>query len=270
MPSPLLLLVLVLAQSPAPPGAAETPGIEDNSFLVEEAYNQERGVVQHISTFAREKGGDWLYTFTQEWPVNPAPRHQLSYTVALLSAGGQAGFGDAWINWRYQALNSPRLAFSPRVSVSLPSGDATEFRGAGGAGLQVDLPISVRAHDGEWEFHSNAGATFYPKASDPERHHARSTGVTLAQSAVWRMRPVFNALCEVVFNRQEDVVAEDTTAWGTSLIINPGIRWAHNLANGTQVVPGVSVPVDTKRPAGEKWSVFAYLSIEHPFGKNHE
>jgi hypothetical protein len=92
----------------------------------------------------------------------------------------------------------------------------------------------------------------------------------LAQSAVWRMRPVFNALCEVVFSRQQDVVGADTTVWGTSLVINPGVRWAHNLANGTQIVPGFSIPVDTKRPAGERWSVFAYLSIEHPFGATHE
>ena len=41
----------------------ETPPIQDNSFLVEEAYNQERGVVQHISTFSRMwNSKDWSYT----------------------------------------------------------------------------------------------------------------------------------------------------------------------------------------------------------------
>jgi hypothetical protein len=30
------------------------PRIEDNSFLIEEAYNQEYGVVQEISTFQRQ------------------------------------------------------------------------------------------------------------------------------------------------------------------------------------------------------------------------
>ena len=44
-------------------------GIMDNSFLIEEAYNQEEGVVQHINTFMRQRHGDWLYTFTQEWPI---------------------------------------------------------------------------------------------------------------------------------------------------------------------------------------------------------
>src|SRR5262245_46967893 len=44
-------------------------GIHDNSFLVEEAYNQEHGVVQHINNFiylAQTKS--WAYSFTQEWP----------------------------------------------------------------------------------------------------------------------------------------------------------------------------------------------------------
>ena len=44
--------------------------IQDNSFLVEEAYNQEDGVVQHISTFERlTNSRDWVYTQTDEWPL---------------------------------------------------------------------------------------------------------------------------------------------------------------------------------------------------------
>ena len=35
------------------PAPTPTPGIQDNSFLVEEAYNQNFGVVQHISSFTR-------------------------------------------------------------------------------------------------------------------------------------------------------------------------------------------------------------------------
>ena len=49
--------------------ARQEPPIQDNSFLVEEAYNQERNVVQHISTFSRLwNSKDWSYSFTQEWP----------------------------------------------------------------------------------------------------------------------------------------------------------------------------------------------------------
>jgi len=40
----------------------ESPPIQDNSFLIEEAYNQEAGVVQHVNTFMRQRNGDWLYS----------------------------------------------------------------------------------------------------------------------------------------------------------------------------------------------------------------
>ena len=72
-----------LAQAPSPPAP-----IQDNSFLLEEAYNQERGVVQTIQTYARIAGtGDWAYTLTQEWPV-PDEKNQLSFTAQFLGLSG--------------------------------------------------------------------------------------------------------------------------------------------------------------------------------------
>lgn len=62
-------------------------GIQDNSFLVEEAYNQEAGVVQHILNISPDVGRnnnpgerEWALNFTQEWPVF-SQTHQFSYTV---------------------------------------------------------------------------------------------------------------------------------------------------------------------------------------------
>src|ERR1043165_8843946 len=77
--------------------------ISDNSFLIEEAYNQEPGVVQHINTFMRTRGGDWVYTFTQEWPVM-SMKHQFSFTAAELNLDHKKGVGDTAINYRYQLL----------------------------------------------------------------------------------------------------------------------------------------------------------------------
>src|SRR3954463_459136 len=81
-------------------GTKGPPRIEDNSFLIEEAYNQETGVVQHIGTFRRAPDASWVFTFTQEWPA-PSQRHQLSYTVPVLSADGSGtGLGDLALNYR--------------------------------------------------------------------------------------------------------------------------------------------------------------------------
>jgi hypothetical protein len=76
--------------------------IEDNSFLIEEAYNQDPGVIQHISSFQYMKDHTWMYTFTDEWPV-PGRKHQLSTTIPVLN-NGESGFGDIALNYRYQAI----------------------------------------------------------------------------------------------------------------------------------------------------------------------
>ena len=76
--------------------SSSQPGIQDNSFLVEEAYNQNSGVVQHINNFTRYwNSKDWVYTFTQEWPVPGDERHQLSYTLPVQHAGSFRGSGAA-------------------------------------------------------------------------------------------------------------------------------------------------------------------------------
>ena len=62
--------------------SAPTAAIQDNSFLIEEAYNQEDGVIQHISTFERlTNSRDWVYSQTDEWPVRTY-KHQVSVTLA--------------------------------------------------------------------------------------------------------------------------------------------------------------------------------------------
>ena len=104
--------------------AQSSSPISDNSFLIEEAYNQEPGVVQHINTFARENGGaSWAYSFTQEWPL-VSESYQLSYTVPVLHDEGLGtGIGDIALNFRYQVLGGEDNAMvhaSPRFTVLLP------------------------------------------------------------------------------------------------------------------------------------------------------
>lgn len=59
------------------------PAIEDNSFLIEEAINQEAGVIQHIFTTAYADG-DIVYSYTQELPLRN-DRHQLSFGLSYAS-----------------------------------------------------------------------------------------------------------------------------------------------------------------------------------------
>ncbi len=264
----LLFPAAAPAQAPSPPPSE--PGISDNSFLVEEAYNQEPGVVQHISGFLRgADSGDWLYTFTQEWPV-PGQRHQLSFTVPVsrltLAEGTATGLGDVALNYRLQVAGmgeDPQVAFSPRLSVLLPTGSDERGLGAGGAALQLSLPLSVMIGR-RIATHWNAGVTHAPSARDRAGEEAPTTAWNLGQSVVWLAHPRFNVLLETVFVRARVVVGPGTTERSDSFLLNPGIRWAWNFRSGLQIVPGLSVPIGLGPSRGHN-ALFLYLSFEHPF-----
>jgi hypothetical protein len=262
--------------SPAPPVTAppvqqEKPKpIQDNSFLVEEAYNQEKDVVQHISAFQRNwRSHDWEYTFTQEWPVNFAPRHQLSFTIPVARSGafGDSGFGDIALNYRYQLIGSgdARVAFAPRASFLIASGDATTGRGSGGNGIQFNLPLSVVTHD-RLVTHWNAGMTVVPNAENELGDQARSVGTNVGGSLIFLAHQNFNLMLEAVWERSQAVIGPGQTRWENEVFISPGFRWAHNLSSGLQIVPGIAVPFGVGRARGERGLVL-YLSFEHAFKK---
>ena len=273
MPGIRLLALLLLA--PGLFSVAQVPAepkpIQDNSFLIEEAYNQEKGVVQHINTFTYfADSRSWLYTFTQEWPVPGDARHQFSYTLIAVrpgfsSAGG--AFGDMLLNYRYQLVGNgeARVAFAPRVSLIVPTGDSRTGGGFGGFGVQTSLPLSVvvnRALVTHW----NAGATFVPHAQDPAGDRASTAAFNLGQSFIWLAKPRVNFMLETVFASAQGVLGRDKTFWANTLFVSPGVRWAYNFKNGLQIVPGVAMPVGVGASWGEK-GVFIYLSFEHPFEK---
>ena len=239
--------------------------IQDNSFLIEEAYNQEAGVVQHISAFSRAEGGAWLYTFTQEWPLGGLD-HQLSYSLALLDPGPgvSAGLGDVAINYRHQLTGDPdaRLLVAPRVSVLVPTGSESTGRGAGTFGIQGNLPVS-RVFAPAVVAHLNAGATLLPSAHGPLGSRATVTAFNLGASAVWLARRWLNLLVETVWVSEGVVVADGVTERFESAYVNPGVRWAVDVG-AVQVVPGVSYTIGIGPSRGDD-ALFLYLSLEHAF-----
>ncbi len=222
------ILAAVLAATPL---LADEP-ISDNSFFIEEAYNQDPGVVQHIGTFERMRGGEWEAAFTQEWPLF-SQQHQLSYSVPF----GESGVGDVALTYRYQMLGveGGPVAFAPNVSLVLPTGDDSS------TSWELKLPVSVELSD-RFVAHTNAGAAF--AGSDRT--------ITLGQSLVWLAALRMNVLVEAVWDDDEN------------FIVSPGIRWAYNYDSGLQIVPGIAVPIGVGPSAGER-GVFLYLSFEHPY-----
>lgn len=264
----------VAAQEPAKqsgqpstqPAPARGP-IEDNSFLIEEAYNQEAGVVQHISTFTLQRATRaWAYAFTQEWPLF-SQRHQLSFTLPVVSAGRGfgSGVGDIALNYRYQLADGTRsgVVAAPRLTLLVPSGDVRRERGAGGAGVQVNLPITVE-HSALFITHWNAGATVTPSARNALGDEATTRGYNVGGSMIWLQWSALNVMLEVAWARDEAVSGPDERVPDRSLFIAPGVRGAIDLPSGLQIVPGVAVPIGIGPSRGDR-RLFLYLSFEHPF-----
>jgi hypothetical protein len=251
----------------AAPLAAQTPApIADNSFLIEEAYNQEAGVVQHISTFARAESGDaWNYSFTQEWPLG-GMRHQLSYTIPLAHADDTGtGLGDVALNYRYQLVGAEEGVFhlAPRLSLLVPTGNEDDGRGAGALGFQGNLPASYVVGPA-LATHWNAGMTVIPSANGPLGASATTVGFNLGGSAIWRVRRSVNLMLEAVWFSSETPVGGNETAREESAFLNPGVRCAFDFDSGLQIVPGLAYTIGIGPSSGDD-SLFLYLSFEHAF-----
>lgn len=263
-------------------------GIRDNSFLVEEAYNQEPGVVQHVFNFVPAwdaVGGlrtrTFDFVFTQEWPVF-GQRHQFSYTLPLHwmreTYQGDAfegqGFGDMLLNYRLQVWNGDdrQPAFAPRFSVILPTGDERDGLGNGKVGYQINLPMSWEFE--RWIFHANGGLTVVPGVSvgvDPEILFPGRTlnGYNLGCSAICKIRPFFDLMLETVALWDEELDWSGREDHLFEFLLSPGFRWAPYTEGSTQWVLGAAVPVGLSRDAPDI-SAFLYMSFEHRFWRERE
>ncbi len=175
-----------------------------------------------------------------------------------------AGVGDLALNYRLQAVGSgeARVALSPRLTLLVPTGDSARGLGAGGAGLQINLPLSVALLD-RLVTHVNVGATYVPSARAASGEKGTSTSFSAGESFIWLAHQNLNFLVETVYTRT-DVAIPAGTQRAETLTISPGLRGAINFASGLQIVPGIAIPIGVGPSAGER-GVFFYLSFEHPF-----
>jgi hypothetical protein len=251
-----LLGSALLASVSAPLGAQK---LEDNSFLVEEAYNQPARVVQHIGTAAAAEGTAGL-SFTQEWPVG-SRRHQLSYTLVGVNDDA-LDLGDALINYRYQlagAEGEPFLA-APRASLLIPFGDADRRAGNGGYGVQLALPVSWEALP-RLSLHGNLGATWRPKAEDLTGSTAATLDGYAGASAIFFVTDKVNLLAESVWRHGRRIRGEGRSEGVPTHTVSLGARAGFEVGS-VQMVPGVAyLPAIDELPEG----VFFYLSVEHGF-----
>jgi len=263
------LFLLVACQSPFVPRLLAEPlakGIQDNSFFVEEAYNQEPGIVQHIinlPVFFTHGEGEITPSFTQEWPIF-TQTHQFSYTIPYTFTEEENGFEDIRLNYRLQALmESERTpAFAPRFSLITPAGDVSKGFGHNRLGYEINLPFS-KIVSNRVTLNFNAGGSLFPDVNDRDLWN-----YNLGASAIYAVTENFNLMLESVANWEEDVDPAKNIDRTVTALISPGARYAFNLPDDLQIVIGAAVPVGLTSDSPD-WGLFFYLSFEHPFVRPH-
>jgi hypothetical protein len=260
------------------------PLIEDNSFLIEEAFNQETGVIQHVSNFFWDDldDGNFVYSYSQEIPLDNY-RHQLSFTIlcpvvrqprsfpsASPGSFNNRGVGDIFINYRPTLWGKSSWALvAPRVSLIVPTGSPRDGFGAGAWGGQFNLAVTKRLTR-SIVTHYNIGYTYLSKA---DRYEDDGSGnydlafeknlqaYNLGGSLIWFTTPRFNLMVEYLANFEEDIGGNGSVSSARSGLINPGFRYAFEIGK-VQIVPGASLPVEIVRGKQEASGLFIYLSIE--------
>jgi hypothetical protein len=243
----VLSLLLATTASAQDPDAKRPFEISDNSFLVEEAFNQEAGIFQNILLFQRPHGREWSLEFTQEWPVF-SQRHQFSFTVPLEAVKPPAmedydvARGTIGLNYRYQLTmeESSGIAVSPRISLLVP-------RRGSDVGVQFNLPASKQFAN--VYAHANAGFT----SDGDTRWH-------VGGSLIYRAWPMVHLMLESVFRADEhETLAGPEDGW----LVSPGVRAGFNLADH-QLVLGAAVPIGLLNNYDTQ-DFIAYISWELPF-----
>jgi len=252
--------------------------IEDNSFFIEEAYNQEAGVVQHVFTAAynndsRRRG--WSFSFSQEWPLF-SEDHQLSYTIPSFHVreGDDRiyGLGDISVSYRYQALEEGDLkpAFAPEFGLILPSGSRGRGTGDGVLGYEWTLPFSKKLAPG-FAAHANFSLTYLPRvrsrlggSTGPLSPRRSLVSYRLGASGVVALFPRFHLMLEWIGDFEESIDDAGRGVREFKPIISPGFRAAVLNEEKLQVVVGAAAPIGLNRKADNQ-GVFLYLSIEHSF-----
>jgi hypothetical protein len=266
----LLCAELVVNSQQVNDSSGFSRAIEDNSYFIEEAYNQEDRVVQHINNgrYSLLSSHDFAYSFTQEWPVF-SQKHQFSYSIGFssLNSGNVFGLNDVMLNYRYQLTGHDAfITLAPRISLILPTGNAKKDLGTGVLGYQFNLPASKRISNAI-VCHANAGYTLLPNVestgTDNLVYHKTYSFVNLGASMIWLITYRTNFMFEALYNILHEAGESSDMVTDHQVIVSPGFRHAFDIKN-LQIVPGIAVPILFQKGDAE-YGLFFYLSFEHPF-----
>lgn len=241
--------------------------IEDNSFLLEEAFNQEWGVYQFIQKYqTAQVAKGYEYSFENEIPITDKV-HQFSYGFShgRPDENGHGAISDTTLNYRWQPLNKDGMLISERFGLIVPTGRVNKGAGNGVYGFEFMQAATLTIND-RFINHWNMGFSVLPnaKTQDIDKRRTIST-FSAGSSLIYLWSDNFNILLEGLLESGQSMNPDGSKSAETSFTINPGARFAMDFEwKDTQIVPGISFPTDLINGPTEH-GVLVYLSIEPKF-----
>lgn len=241
--------------------------IEDNSFLLEEAFNQEWGVYQFIQKYSTsELAKGYEYTFENEIPITDKTQ-QFSYELAFArpESPGHGAVSDVGLNYRVQPYNKDGVIVAERFGLIVPTGRVDNDAGNGVFGFEFMQSASLLLND-YFITHFNFGFDVKPNAKSKGIRERRTlTGFTAGSSIIYLWKENVNLMFEALMQSGQSTNPDGTKSAETSVTLNPGMRFAMDFDwKDTQVVPGISFPTEILNGPTEHGVLF-YLSIEPKF-----
>ena len=153
---------------------------------------------------------------------------------------------------------------APRLTFLLPTGDEHHGRGAGGLGIQTNLPFSVRPRS--WlALHANAGLTWTPDAKNAADESAATLSANLGGSAIWLLRPRLNLMLELLWLSTEQVDRAGSARRDGRAASQPRRSLGVQLSRAdSRSSPAWPIRSASTTATGAD-ALFLYLSFEHPF-----
>lgn len=234
--------------------------VEDNSFLVEEAYNQDPGVVQFINVYQKSnKTKDWNYVFINEIPI-VTRSHQFSYEVPyqFVESTNKQGLGDVKLNYRYEFFGNESITTTGRMSYTTTSGKVDDGLGAGNSSYEISLVTSVKINP-QWVQHWNIGAAVTPKKV--EEKDTSESKYFWNLSNVYLMTDSLNFMLEMSSSQEESKTTLAESEWSSNFIVSPSLRYGIDIGEW-QLVPGLAFPFTIGPKPGIDNQTLVYFSVE--------
>ncbi|HEY0653586.1 MAG TPA: hypothetical protein VGD65_10690 [Chryseosolibacter sp.] len=230
--------------------------IEDNSFIIEEAFNQSPGVIQYTASSQVANDGTAI-NLECELPLS-GERHQLSFSLPTKVSSFTFAVEELMISYRPLVSGRHRwIMITPRLSLIVPTATIEPRLNGGTFGIEWNFALTKRLSRNVIS-HINLGST-HPLArshNEPQlnRLHDKFCGASLVLALARNM----DLLAEFKATNASGHFASAGT-W--NLVANPGCRFLFKVTNFV-IVPGLSAPIEWRTGLPVARQLLIYLSIE--------